>query len=1037
MSSAIAPGGSAVLTSGAVGQAATGTVQITYTGSATSTITGVSITGTSAISVSSAPSFPVTLSPNGTATFTIQYLPFSGAAATGQLAIAVTEGTQASVFSFNVTGNTPDLKFNYSLLPSGGLNSIDPDGSISFPTNNVGATSTAIVTIVNRGSATGSLLSVIANGPDYQATGFSVPVQLAPGQQTSFNLLFTAHRVGVSTGILTLGLNSKDVTFNLTGAGATTNASISYSLGDGNTVALLNGSTISFPSVDVNGTSTAAIDIFEQGTGSSTVGAIQVSGSGFRASGVPLLPATVGAGQHLRFDVVFAPAQTGTFGGSLQLNLNGTIVTAALSGSTSASKFSVSYTLSDGNAQSFSDRGVIAFPATDLKATSTATLTVTNQGKGSGNVTGIFLEGPGFSLGNLPLFPVAVGAGQTLRFTIAFSPPSAGAFSGSFRIDTSDGSISGSLSGRTAAASLTVSYIDPVNNSTFPLSNGTTLAFPDTLANSAGTTVVISVDNTGKGTGSINSVSVSGSNASSFQLISLPTFPVSIQPGQQLRFGVRFIPLQQQAFSAALAINLDGQTITIPLKAQGTGPKLTYSWSSSGVAAAVSPGETIHVADTAVGQTSSITIRVANEGTADSVVSSISVSGQGFSLSDVPAVPFTIKPGGTPQQFTIKFGPVQAGAAAGRFTVGSDSFLLAGTGVGSKLTYTYGNAASSISVAEGGSVLFTPLTVGSTGTVKFTVQNDGTAPATLSSINLAAPSSIFSLQGLPALPISLAAGASATFSISFVPNTVGTLTAILRVNEAGFTLTGTGTQPPPLPSFDFQPLSGTQQPAQQLGVGLSLSAAYPMALQGSLTLSFVSSVFADDAAVQFATGGRTVKFTIPANSTQALFGNNATSIPIQTGTVAGNIVITPSFAMQSGGFDVTPTPPPALTLAVGRLAPQLLNASITNRAATSFQVLVNGYSTTRAVRQLDIVFTPRSGANFTSTHLTVDVTSASAAWFQSAASEQAFGGTFSMLIPFTLQNGDSGVDLVQQIQALSITATNEVGTSNSVTAAIP
>jgi hypothetical protein len=285
--------------------------------------------------------------------------------------------------------------------------------------------------------------------------------------------------------------------------------------------------------------------------------------------------------------------------------------------------------------------------------------------------------------------------------------------------------------------------------------------------------------------------------------------------------------------------------------------------------------------------------------------------------------------------------------------------------------------------------------------------------------------------------MNLAVGANVTFSIAFVPNNVGTLTAILRINEAGFTLSGTGTPPPTLPSYDFQPGSGTQKPGQQLTVGLSLSAAYPMALQGSLTITFVSSVFADDPAIQFASGGRTVKFTIPSNSTQALFNNNATSIPVQTGTVAGSIVVTPIFVMQNGGFDITPVTPPALTMSVDRLAPQLLNASITNQTATGFLLVVNGYSTTRAVRQLDIQVAPRSGSIFGSTHLAVDVTSASTAWFQSAASEQAFGGTFSMQVPFTLQNGKSGVDLVHQLQSLSITATNEVGTSNSVAVAIP
>src|SRR5205823_6180639 len=99
-----------------------------------------------------------------------------------------------------------------------------------------------------------------------------------------------------------------------------------------------------------------------------------------------------------------------------------------------------------------------------------------------------------------------------------------------------------------------------------------------------------------------------------------------------------------------------------------------------------------------------------------------------------------------------------------------------------------------------------------------------------------------------------------------------------------------------LPSYQFQGPSGTQQPAQQPSIGLTLASPYPLALQGTLKLSFVSAVFTDDPAIQFASGGRTVNFTISANSTRAQFISNATSMPLQIGTTAGTIVITPSFS---------------------------------------------------------------------------------------------------------------------------------------------
>ena len=368
------------------------------------------------------------------------------------------------------------------------------------------------------------------------------------------------------------------------------------------------------------------------------------------------------------------------------------------------------------------------------------------------------------------------------------------------------------------------------------------------------------------------------------------------------------------------------------------------------------------------------------------------MTGQGFSITNLPTVPFTLHPGGS-QTFTLNFAPTQPDAINGTLTIGSDTFIVTGTGIGSRLVYTYTNAASTISIAEGGVVIFQPTPVGGKASLTFSIQNTGTSSTTVSSINLAAASTVFTLQQLPVLPSNLNPGDTMTFPVSFVPNNTGSLTASLRVNNSSFTLSGTGTPPASLPAYQFQGPTGSQQPAQQSSVGLTLASAYPMTLEGTLKLTFASAVFTDDPSIQFASGGRTVNFTIPANSTEALFNNGgAKAMPIQTGTTAGTILITPSFATESG-FDVTPSSPDGLTLTIPRLAPQVTNASITSETTTGFTLTLNGYSTTRALKQLDIQITPKQGETFSTTHLTLDVSSGSSAWFQSATS-QPFGGAF-------------------------------------------
>jgi hypothetical protein len=54
-------------------------------------------------------------------------------------------------------------------------------------------------------------------------------------------------------------------------------------------------------------------------------------------------------------------------------------------------------------------------------------------------------------------------------------------------------------------------------------------------------------------------------------------------------------------------------------------------------------------------------------------------------------------------------------------------------------------------------------------------------------------------------------------------------------------------------------------------------------------------------------------------------------------------------------------------------------------------------------------------------------------WFESAAPE-AFGGQFTVEVPFTLQSASApaGTYLVANIRGIAVRAGNEVGTSNTV-----
>ena len=125
----------------------------------------------------------------------------------------------------------------------------------------------------------------------------------------------------------------------MTGSTTIANFSVTYALADGTVNGLGTGAAISFPAVDINATTTATIEIANQGTGAGSVSAIAVSGNGFRLTGAPALPATVAAGQSVRFGILFAPTQAGSYNGTFRIDLPGRSISGSLTASTASPRY--------------------------------------------------------------------------------------------------------------------------------------------------------------------------------------------------------------------------------------------------------------------------------------------------------------------------------------------------------------------------------------------------------------------------------------------------------------------------------------------------------------------------------------------------------------------------------------------------------------------------------------------------------------------------------------------------------------------------
>jgi hypothetical protein len=186
-------------------------------------------------------------------------------------------------------------------------------------------------------------------------------------------------------------------------------------------------------------------------------------------------------------------------------------------------------------------------------------------------------------------------------------------------------------------------------------------------------------------------------------------------------------------------------------------------------------------------------VTLTNSGTGSVTISQINVVGVGISVNGV-ATPMTLTAGQT-TVLSIVYSPTVLGVVAGSISVVSNAtnspavILATGTGVQPQLA------------ANPTSLSFGNVAVGATASQTVTLTNNGSAAVTVSQ-------GAFSGAGFdgsgPALPITLSAGASASFSIQFAPTVAGAVTGSITATSNApnsptmIALSGTGTSSAPV-----------------------------------------------------------------------------------------------------------------------------------------------------------------------------------------------------------------------------------------------
>jgi len=485
-----------------------GSVQV---GSGSQLSTSISNTSKSNITISQAsvagtgfsfsgPTLPITLTPQQNANLYVTFAPQSSGSANGTLSVVT---GSAIGNSGKQRSTTSTISLSGTGTSSGQLAS-NPN-SLNFAMTQVGTSQSTTGILTNSATSSVTVSQAAVTGAGFGLSGLPMPLNLAPGQSQAFNVTFTPQAAGTANGNVALTSTAPNPTLNISLSGTAATAGFLST----------NPSSVNFGSIQLGSSQTQYESLTNSGGSSVTISQMTASGTGFSLSGF-VAPQTLSPGQSITFSVAFAPTQSGTANGSLtfvssasnpnlSVSLSGT---GTSPGQLSVSPGSMSYgTVTVGASQSQS--GALSASGSNV--------TVASASSSSSE----------FALSGIT-FPLTIGAGQSVPFTLTFAPQMSGSTSANilFSSNASDSSLAESVSG-TGAVQHTVSlswnpssstvvgynvYRGGVSGGPYTRTNsslGTLASYTDTSVQSGQTYyyVTTAVDSTGLESGYSNEVS--------------------------------------------------------------------------------------------------------------------------------------------------------------------------------------------------------------------------------------------------------------------------------------------------------------------------------------------------------------------------------------------------------------------------------------------------------------------------------------------------------------------------------------------------
>jgi hypothetical protein len=496
----------------------------------------------------------------------------------------------------------------------------------------------------------------------------------------------------------------------------------------------------------------------------------------------------------------------------------------------------------------------VSFGKVGVGKQSSQTVSITNPGKDSVNITQVTMSNPQFVLSGVAP-PLTLPSGQAASFSISVKPTTIGNLSGTLSV-LSGSSPTPQVLNLSATGVTAPPQISPTSS---------TVDF-GSVGVGTQTTENLIISNAGGSDLTISLLTLTGTE---FAVNGITT-PKTISTGQTATLTLTFLPTAVGSGNGSLAITSNdptNPTVTISLMGSGTSAPVGQ-WTANPTS--------ISFGSVNTGGSASKQIVLTNTGNAAVKISQINASGSGFSVTGV-SVPSTVNASQS-VTLTVGFAPTTVASASGSVMVTSDakdsplSIPLSGAGVQPGLN---------VSPA---SFDFGSVVDGQTKSQTFSVTNTGSASLTIAQISLSGAG--FTLSGL-ATPSTLAAGQSTSFSARFAPTSAGTGSGAVSISSNApnsptkVTLSGTGVA---------ASVTLTASPAS-LAFG-SVNAGTSSAKSVTLTNSGNSSVTISQVAVSAKdvnTSGITTPLTLTPGQAKAM---NVAFSPTTAENVTGNITVT-------------------------------------------------------------------------------------------------------------------------------------------------